>query len=328
MYTLMTTTPDGVCQRDERLENISERLVQKDQVIWLDLEQPTAQEMDMLKREFGFHPLAIEDATHAQHRPKIDSYDDHYFFIFYSVGWGKYAHEIPEEGELKIRQVAMFAGPNYLVTIHRRHIPEIAETMHRWEHSRDVIGNQSGAVVHALLDALVDNYFPVMDQLAERVEVIEEEIFEKFQESSLSKIFALKKNLLELRRVIAPSRDVLNIMLRRETPVFDTHTVLYLTDVYDHIVRVTDSVDTYRDLLSSALDGYLSMASNRMNQTMRVLTSSSIILMSMTLVAGIYGMNFKIMPELDWEHGYAWAIFLMIVIGALMTLFFRRKGWL
>jgi magnesium transporter len=327
MHQLIVARPDGTCQKEETVERISELLKNKEVVVWLDLEQPDAKELALIKEEFGFHPLAIEDATHLQQRPKVDSYDDHYFFIFYSIGWGKYAHEVEEKDGMRIRQIGMFAGENYLVTIHRRHIPEIADTQRRWQTNRRLIGQNVGALTHALLDAIVDNYFPVIDQLAERVEQMEEEIFEKFRDEVITDIFALKKDLLNLRRVVSPARDVLNIMLRREMPVFDEHTLLYLTDVYDHIVRVTDSIDTYRDLLSSALDGYLSMASNRMNQTMRVLTSSSIILMSMALVAGIYGMNFEFMPELKWPFGYAFSLGLMIVIGGVLAAFFKKRGW-
>lgn len=328
MHHLLVARPDGTCQREDTLEQISDLLQQKDVVIWLDLEQPDAEERHLLRNEFDFHPLAIEDSIHAQQRPKIDSYDSYYFFVFYSIGWGNNPGKADEKENVKVQQIGMFAGQNYLVTVHHQHIPEIVETRKRWENNRMLIGKDIGALTYALLDALVDNYFPVIDQLAERVEMIEEEIFEKFRDEVITDVFSLKKDLLNVRRVVSPSRDVLNIMLRREMPVFDEHTLLYLTDVYDHIVRVTDSIDTYRDLLSSALDGYLSMASNRMNQTMRVLTSSSIILMTMGLVGAIYGMNFKFMPETEWQFGYAWALFLMLGLGVILAIFFKRKGWL
>jgi magnesium transporter len=323
---LVIVSHDGDCTQTADLSRIPQLLGDPRTVFWLDIEQPEAEDIDFLQNVMSFHPLAIEDATHRQHRPKIDSYEKYYFFIFYAIALGRYAHEQAEE-ELRVRQVSVFAGQNYLITIHRRYIPEVAETMRRWQANRDVIGVSAGAIAYALLDALVDNYFPVVDELADRVEDLEEQIFENYREEAIAQIFSVKKDLLNLRRVISPSRDVLNIMLRQETVIFDTKTILYLTDVYDHIVRVTDSLDTYRDLLSSALDGYLSMASNRMNQTMRVLTSSSIILMTMALVAGIYGMNFEHMPELKWSLGYVWAILLMGGLGLGMAFFFKRKGW-
>ncbi len=185
-----------------------------------------------------------------------------------------------------------------------------------------------GALIYALLDAIVDDYFPVMDDVADRVDDLEEHIFEKFDEGALTKIFNLKKELLQMRRVVAPERDVLNVMLRRDIRVFGNDDVTYLQDVYDHIVRVIDSLDTYRDLLSSALDSFLSMQSNRLNQVVKALTITSIILMSATLVAGVYGMNFEYMPELTWRYGYAWALGLMVAISGGLILWFRHIKWL
>src|SRR5262249_397670 len=146
-----------------------------------------------------------------------------------------------------------------------------------------------------------DGYFPCIDNLSDRIEDLEASIFERFDTKTQQAIFKVKKNLLAIRRVVAPERDVLNVLVRRESPVFDEATIIYFQDIYDHLLRVTDAVDTYRDLMSSALDSYLSVTSNRLNQVMKTLTASSIILMSMTLVASIYGMNFDNIPELHWR---------------------------
>jgi magnesium transporter len=182
--------------------------------------------------------------------------------------------------------------------------------------------------VHALLDALVDDYFPLMDQVADRVEDLEDTIFIHFDESSIQTMFKLKKDLLSMRRVVAPERDALNVLLRRQLPIFAPEDVAYLQDVYDHIVRVTDNIDTYRDLLSSALDSYLSLQSNNLNQVMKLLTIGSIVLMTDGLVAGIYGMNFRNMPELGWGIGHGWALILMAALNAVLIVYFLRKKWL
>jgi magnesium transporter len=147
-------------------------------------------------------------------------------------------------------------------------------------------------------------------------------------EDALQDVFALKRDLLAARRIVAPERDVLNVLIRREVPIFERTTILYLQDVYDHIVRITDSIDTYRALLSSALDAFLSVQSNRLNQILKVLTIASIILMSGALIAGIYGMNFEFMPELHWTAGYPWALGLMVVITRALIAFFRWRKWL
>jgi magnesium transporter len=185
-----------------------------------------------------------------------------------------------------------------------------------------------GALVHAFLDAIVDDYFPLMDQVADRAEELEDTIFEHFQQESIQSLFRLKKDLLSMRRVVAPERDVLNVLLRRDIPIFRDADVAYLQDVYDHIVRLTDNIDTYRDLLSSAVDSYLSLQSNNLNQVVKLLTIASIILMADSLIAGIYGMNFINMPELGWGLGHGWAIILMVVTTAGLIGYFKRQRWL
>ncbi|HVF99198.1 MAG TPA: magnesium transporter CorA family protein [Chloroflexia bacterium] len=185
-----------------------------------------------------------------------------------------------------------------------------------------------GILLYSMLDTIVDNYFPVVDSIVDRVEDLETEIFEHFNQQAIQSIFRLKKDLLGLRKVLAPERDVLNILVRRDLPIFDQQTLLYFQDLYDHIVRITDSVDTYRDLLSSALDSYLSMQSNRLNITVQTLTSLSIILMSVAAVAGWYGMNFAGMPELHSALGYPGVMLGVVLLVIVEVIFFKRKGWL
>jgi magnesium transporter len=292
-----------------------------DETVWLDLAHPNEADIAVLRDDFRFHPLAIEDATRSHQRPKVDSYDKYYFVVFYCIG-------IEDNGRVSTSPLYLFIGHNYLVTVHDEPITQIEETVRRWRAPESPLGETVGALIYALLDALVDDYFPVMDQVAERVEDLEQNIFAEFDEGALQQIFQLKKDLLNVRRVVGPERDVLNVMLRRDIPVFSQADVTYLQDVYDHIVRITDTLDTYRDLLSSALDSFLSVQSNRLNQVVKVLTVTSIVLMSVTLVAGIYGMNFEYIPELHWRYGYLWAIGLMIAISGGLVLLFRRIRWL
>jgi Mg2+ and Co2+ transporter CorA len=193
---------------------------------------------------------------------------------------------------------------------------------------RDGRPRDVGILLYSVLDTIVDNYFPVIDSVVDRVELIEEQIFERNSQNSLQAIFNLKKDLLALRRVLSPERDVLNVLTRRDLPIFDNTTTLYFQDVYDHVVRVTDSIDIYRDLLSSVLDGHLSMQSNRLNVTVQTLTAVSIILMSVAAITGWYGMNFTFMPELNSALGYPGVIIIVIAIVLLEVSFFKRKGWL
>jgi magnesium transporter len=302
--------------------DISDIIGNADDFLWLDLSDPNEQDIALLSDEFGFHPLSIEDATRHHERPKVEAYDGYYFLVFYEVHYDQAAQR------LQTSSIGLFIGSNYLVSVHNGAIQVIDETIARWRKNETVIGWGGGALLYHLLDAIVDDYFPVIDQLADRVEGIEEQIFERFRQSAIQEVFTLKRDLLGIRRIVAPERDVLNVLIRREVPVFDQDAIKYLQDVYDHIIRITDSIDTYRDLLSSALDAFLSIQSNQLNQVVKILTITSIVLMSCSLVAGIYGMNFEFIPELHWAFGYPFALGLMVTISGGLILFFKKQEWL
>ncbi len=334
------------------LTDISDLLAAPNTIVWLDIQNPTDADVALLAEEFGFHPLAIEDATRSHERPKVDAYpsaesleeeapeaaavpasveepDDavpasggYYFVVFYEAAFD------PAEDRIVTEAINLFIGANYLVTVHQGDIRHVKETLARWQAPGSPLGNSVAALVHALLDSIVDDYFPLMDRVADRVEDLEDAIFVHYEEESIQTMFGLKRDLLSLRRVVAPERDVLNVLLRRELPIFRQADLAYLQDVYDHLVRVTDNIDTYRDLLSSALDSYLSLQSNNLNQVVKILTIASIILMADSLVAGIYGMNFAHMPELQWRIGHGFALLVMAIVTTSLVVYFKRKRWL
>ena len=305
------------------VDDISEEIKRLDHVLWVDVVDPTEADFKTLRAEFNFHPLAIEDAQRRHQRGKFDSYDGYCFIAFYCL------NDVKATGSVAATQVSIFSGPGYIVTIHDRELALLEGLRDRLEHENLLLNSKSsGFFLYLVLDEIVNDYFPVIDRLSDRIEDIEEQIFGDFKVTSQKDVFRLKKDLLSVRRAIAPERDVMSILVRRENSLFDSETILYFQDVYDHILRCTDTIDTYRDLLSSELDAYLSVMSNRMNVIMKTLTASSIILMSMTLVASVYGMNFDKMPELHWHYGYAWAIGLMIAIGVTVGAAFRRIDWL
>lgn len=321
MHELLVCREKGRFLSEVTAADISDLREHPDLTLWFDITQPSVEEFHKLRDEFGFHPLAIEDASRHHQRPKVDSYDNYYFVVFYCM-------EMNEQYQLSTSPLYLFIGPNYLVTVHDEPISQIQETVRRWQSPDSPLGQDVGSLVYALLDAIVDDYFPVMDRVADRVEDLEEKIFGTFDDTALESIFQLKKDLLQLRRIVTPERDVLNVMLRRDIRVFDEHDVTYLQDVYDHIIRVVDAIDTYRDLLASSLDTFLSVQSNQLNQVVKALTITSIVLMSVAIVAGIYGMNFDYMPELHWRYGYLWALGLMVAIAVGVIAFFRRIKWL
>lgn len=315
---------EGATLRNEvALDEIATILRREGDLLWVDVPDPTPEDLTFLHKTFGFHSLVLEDASRLHQRPKIDLFDHYFFLIFYAITPGA------ADGIVDTHQVSFFVGSTYVVTVHAGKSALLADTRQRWCDTVDEIGKRSiGLLVYTLLDSIVDGYFPVIDDLSDQIEKFEERLFARFNTNDQQVLFRLKKELLAVRKVVAPERDVLNVLLRRDTPMFDDATIVYFQDVYDHILRITDAVDTYRDLLSSALDVYLTITSNRLNQVMKTLTASSIILMSMTLVASVYGMNFVHMPELHWRLGYLWALGLMVAIGAGLVRLFRRIEWL
>jgi magnesium transporter len=321
MRALLCST-HGTLQPAPETDKIDQFIADGDNLLWLDIDTELTADLSLLDREFGFHELALEDALRHHQRPKIELYDTFTFIVFYAVS----PRSTPGQPELS--QIAFFAGRNFLVTVHKGHVPEIEESARRWRANIQKIDRSIGSLLYSLLDSIVDGYFPVVDQVADLVEGIEEAVFERYDGNALEDIFSLKKSLLNMRRALAPERDVLNILIRRDTPLFGTASIIYFQDVYDHVVRVTDAIDIYRDLLTSALDAYLSISSNRLNQVMKTLTSWTIPLMAASLLAGVWGMNFDNMPELDWRFGYLFALSLIAGVFVLIALAFRKRKWL
>lgn len=304
-------------------EEISDVLARPDELLWIDVLGAAPDELLLLKSEFDFHPLAIEDVARVHQRPKVDLYDRHALIIFYAM-----THDA-DAMDVALTQIGIFVGQNYVVTVHDRPVAALSETSDRWSRNARQIGATTvSLLLYSILDAIVDGYFPILDEISDRLDDLEARIFGSLSTATQQEIFRLKKELVTIRRVVAPERDVLNVLLRRDLPMVDPAVMAYFQDVYDHVIRVTDAVDTYRDLLASALEFHLTLASNRLSQVMKTLTASSIILMSMTLIAGIYGMNFDNMPELTWRLGYPWALGLMVLIGASIAALFRRIRWL
>jgi magnesium transporter len=238
------------------------------------------------------------------------------------------AELVGQEDKLELRELNIFLGANYLVTVHSRPIRAIQTAGRLWREWTDRAEHGSGLLAYLLMDAIVDDYMPLLDILSERMDDLEDQIFNEFQPEAIQDIFRIKKQLLFLRRSVTPLRDVFNTMLRREQPIFARETHVYFQDVFDHIIRVADTIDTLRDMLGSTMDAYLSVSGNRMNMVMKRLTSIATILMSVTLIAGIYGMNFDFMPELKWRYGYVYALLSIVVVGFGLYLYLRKAKWL
>jgi magnesium transporter len=293
-----------------------------DVAVWLDMTGPTQAEIEAIGRKFDFHSLALEDARKRQQRPKVDEYADHLFVVIYAV-------DPPgADGRLRLSEIAMFITEREVITMHRDDIPEIDTAAKRWaEHCSGSAHQDAYMLTYTIADTIVDGYFPAIDAVGDRIDLLEEDMFSNASADTLQAVFQMKRQLLELRRVVAPTRDVFNSFTRRELPILGDHSLAYFQDVYDHVIRVTDAIDAYREILSSVIDVHLTLVSNRLNETVRTLTAASIVLMSLALIAGIYGMNFEHMPELTWRYGYFLILGVMVAIGAGLALVFKRIGW-
>jgi len=302
--------------------DISDLRLDEGNIIWADVSDPTSHDFEELAEEFGFHHLSIEDCRNQHQRPKVEEFTGYYFIVLYE------AELVGPTDRLELRELNIFLGKNYLVTVHSRPIRAIETAKRLWHEWTDRSDQGAGLLAYLLIDGIVDDYLPLLDLISERMDDLEDSIFGEFRTEALQEIFTFKKKLLHLRRCITPLRDVFNMLLRREQPIFPRETHVYFQDVFDHLIRVADTIDTLRDMLSSTMDAYLSVTSNRMNQVMKRLTSISTILMSVTLIAGIYGMNFVFMPELRWRFGYVFALLSMLVVGMALYVYLKKVKWI
>ncbi|CAN5743577.1 magnesium/cobalt transporter CorA [soil metagenome] len=290
-------------------------------IIWVDIGNPGGTEAAFLREKVGFHPLAVEDCVRGRQRPKLDRYPGYLFLVVYAASINQ------ERGRMALNELHLFLGSNFLVTVHDHRITEVGRIMAQWREAPAQLADV-GTLAHRLLDVIVDDYFLILEHLASQVEAAENTVYQQTSRLPLPEIHKLRQELLLFRRIVAPQRDVLSTLLRRDLPFLKPALIPYFQDVYDHTIRVTEEIDVIRELVSALLDAQLSSSSHQLANVMRIMTAWSIILMSMTLVAGIYGMNFLFMPELELKWGYFGALGLMMVIGGALVLYFRGREWL
>jgi len=314
---LLVRQPDGSVE-ERPVEDLSEL---RDRCAWLDISDPKERDVQLIAEELQLHPLAIEDTVHRHQRPKIDEYEDHYFIVAYAL-------EESEPDVVRDIEISIFLARNVVVTVHEGELRARAAVEKRFREGKLAT---PGLLLHALLDTIVDGYFEVVDGFGERVELLESLILDETPRgyrTSLSELFELKRDLLRIRQRIAPEREVLNVLVRGDIrELREAGRRAYFQDVYDHIVRVTDEIDTFRELTSNVIDAHLAAASNRLNEILKALTSVATILLVVTLVTSFFGMNFEAIPFASPELFWA-AIAFMLGSTGLLALYFRRRGWL
>jgi magnesium transporter len=279
--------------------------------------------LEKLNECFGLHPLVLEDILNTTQRPKIEDFGEYIYIVLKML-------YLPGPGQEAVtEQVSLILGPNYLISFQ-----ESAGDV--FDPIRERIRNGKGRIrklgadylAHALLDAIVDHYFIILEKLGEDVEDLEETLTNNPTPRTMQAIHQLKRKMIFLRKSVWPLREVVGSLERGESPLIQQSTGIYLRDIYDHIIQVIDNIETFRDMLSGMIDIYLSSISNRMNEIMKVLTIIATIFIPLTFIVGLYGMNFKYMPELEWHWGYPLVLLLMLGVAVFMLFYFKRKKWL
>ena len=296
----------------------------KSTVTWINIDG--LHQVDIVEkigRHFNLHPLVLEDIVNTGQRPKMEDFVDHIFVVL------KMLYYDEKQKEAGAEQVSFVLGSNYVISFQETEGDVFDPIRERIRMERGRI-RKMGAdyLAYALIDAIVDNYFIILEHIGEKIEDIEDTLVMNPEPETLQAIHNLKREMIFLRKSVWPLREVISRLERWESPLIDKSTDIYLRDVYDHTIQVIDAIETFRDMLSGMLDIYLSSVSNRMNEVMKVLTIIATIFIPLTLIAGIYGMNFRYMPELEHPWGYPVVFLTMSIIGILMVIYFRRKKWL
>lgn len=312
--------------QEKEVKTIDECFIFKDKptVTWINIDGLHQVEiLEKLGECYGLHPLVLEDILNTDQRPKMEDYGEYIYIVLKMLDYNDKSNEIEPE------QMSLILGPNFVFSFQEREGDTFNPIRERIRNSKGRI-RKMGAdyLAYTLLDSIVDNYFIILEKLGEKIEFLEEKLVTRPTPETLQVIHYLKREMIFLRRAVWPLREVVNGLERGESSLVKESTRVYLRDVYDHTIQAIDTIETYRDMVSGMLDIYLSSVSNRLNSVMKVLTIIATIFMPLTFLAGVYGMNFKYMPELEWRWGYPLVWFIMVGIGISMLIYFRKRKWL
>jgi magnesium transporter len=296
-----------------------------DSVTWIDVEGLHDVELlDRLGSCYGVHPLILEDILNTDQRPKADDMDGYIYVVLKMLDFD------PQSLEIVSEQVSIILGRNYVISLQEGREGDLFEPL------RERIRGNKGRIrklgpdylAYSLLDTIIDHYFIILEKFAERIEALEDDLVSDPKPETLQQIHQLKREMIFLRKSAWPLREVVNVLEKSESELIRPATKIFLRDIYDHAIHIIDSIETYRDMLSGMLDIYLSSVSNRMNQVMKVLTIIATIFMPLTFLAGVYGMNFRHMPEIGWRWSYPILWLVMLGVAGVMVYFFKKKNWL
>jgi magnesium transporter len=306
-------------------ERVDWRRFQSDpeKLYWWDLSSPTPEEAECLSGYFKFHPLAIEDCLADIQYPKVDFYETYLYLLIHGVD----VDRSQAEG-FAPKEIDIFLGPSYLVTFHKKETRSVSEVLRRCKDNSPILEFGLDFVLYSILDILVSNYMPVLESVEDEIDKTEQRLFEEPGKDDLREILGLKRTLLKLKKTIFPQREVLNHLARNEYQFITRKAQFYFRDVYDMLYRMAEMTESFRDITTAMVETYLSTISNRLNQVMKALTLITTIFMPLTVITGIYGMNFDYMPELRWKYGYFAVLGVMAALAIGLFTYFRRQKWI
>jgi magnesium transporter len=305
-----------------QISEIGNVLKQTDKFVWIGLHEPSEELLAQVQQQFGLHDLAIEDAHRAHQRPKIETYDETLFIVLRTAQMNQQKH-------IDFGETHFFLGENFIVSVRHGSSLAYTEVRNRCEKVPDLLQKGPGFALYAVMDSIVDQYFPVIDLLEAALESVEDKIFgERPSRETTEQIYQLKRELLEVKRAVSPLMDICNKLIRFDLKLIPDDTRPYFRDVYDHVLRINEMLDSSRELLAGALEANFSMISISQNDVSKKFAGWAAILSVPTLVAGIYGMNFSWIPELSWHWGYPFILGLTFLICLTLYILFRRSGWL
>ena len=302
------------------LDEINKAIAEKSGHIWVDIDISDPEQVALLKGIAGLHPLAVEDALAANSRPKLEEFPGYLFMIIIGV---RFHEPTPDPYDLTTFDLCFFLGPSFLVTVHDGASAAIDEVAKRIEKNTDLLSRGVDRLSHAIMDSAVDAYFPLLDKIDEFVDSLEQRVIIEFDQSALAEIFAVKRLVLSLRRHVGPEREVFNILTNRPSQLLSPESQIYFRDIYDHVLRINDSIEAYRDLLSSVLDSYLTQVSNRLGRVTKGLSVIATLSIPFVVISGMWGMNFQHIPLSDHPHAFWLMLALQMAIGVALLLILR-----
>lgn len=290
--------------------------------LWMDIDSTVQSQHALLEQVFGLHPLAIEDTLNPASRVKLEEYPGFLYIVIRAV---ELAAETDDPYDLATKDLHCFLGPSFLVTVHAGVMAPVDTVWEIMRRSPDLLDRGVERALHAVLDTAIDGYFPILEQIDDFLDGLEERVFARFDQEALRDLFQVKRLVLSLRRYLGPSREVLNVLTNRPSALVAPEVQIYFRDIYDHVLRINDALDTYRDILSSTMDAYLTQVSNRLGATTKGLSVVATLSLPFVVVSGMWGMNFSRMPMTQWPNGFWVLLLVQLGLGLLLLMLLRRR---